>query len=81
MNYYRICYKGGIAKKENELFEFHKICDCILCVNRYKFTGQPRNCLTVTTDSKEKFEEVDKIIKNWKCKNGNEWLKTEYITI
>ncbi len=79
--YYRLCYKGGIVKKGNELYEFHKLCDCEDCKNRFKYRNESINSITVTTDSKSKFDEIEKMLKDWKCKDGNRRLETEYMSI
>lgn len=76
---FRECYKNGIAKPENKLYEFHVFCECSKCKWRYKYLKEPRNQLTVTTDTKEKFKQIKKFIDNWKCKNGDKWLETEYV--
>ncbi len=78
---YRVCYKNGIEKKENERFEFYEVCDCENCIRRREHLKQLRNTLTITTDSKSKFEKVEEILKSWKCRDGNRQLETEYITI
>lgn len=81
MTFYRTCFKGGIEKKGNELYEFHKACDCEACDSRHKFGKQPRNTITITTDSKSKFDEIEKMLKGWKCKDGSRQLENEYVRI
>lgn len=77
----RECYKKGIPKEENKLYEFHAYCECQKCKWRNKYLKEPKNALTLTTDSKEKFDQVIEFINNWKCKDGNNKLPVEYIHI
>lgn len=76
----RECYAHGIAKEENKRFEFHAFCECGYCKWRQKFLKEPRNCLTVTTDSIDKFPEVEAYIDNWTC-GQNKRLPTQYYSL
>ena len=67
---YRICYgltKSGKMDYSKELYEFSKYCKCEHCDFRFKLKREPHNHITVTTGDKNKFLEVEKIIKNWEC--------------
>ena len=75
----RECYKYGIERPENKLYEIHVLCECPQCKWRYKYLKEPRNQLTITTDSKDKFKQIKEFIDNWKCKNGDKRLVTEYV--
>ena len=75
----RECYRGGIVKPYNRVYEFHAFCECEGCKFRYKHNNQRRNQLTVTTDSKDKFRQVEKFVRGWRCKNGNKEIPTEYV--
>lgn len=76
---YRLCYKNGIAKKENELYEFHKLCNCEKCEFRYKYMKSTKNALTVTTNDKKCFSEVEKFMESWKC-GSDSILPTKYVS-
>lgn len=56
----RICYKGGIKKEGNDIYEFHKICDCSKC--RFNFENKIKvpNQATVTTNDITKADEIKK---------------------
>jgi hypothetical protein len=75
----RECYRNGIVKEQDKLYEFHVFCECDKCKWRYKYLKEPRNQLTITTDSKDKFNQIKEFIENWKCKDGDKNLPTEYI--
>lgn len=69
---YRVCYgltEAGKMDYSRELYEFHKNCKCKHCNFRYKLNREPSNHITVTTDDKNKFLDVEKIIKDWDCKS------------
>jgi hypothetical protein len=72
---YRICYgltNQGKMDYSKELYEFHKNCKCGYCDYRFKHARETVNHITVTTDNKTKFPEVEEIIKNWECESKTE---------
>lgn len=67
---YRICYgltKEGRIDYSNPHYEFIKHCRCVNCQNRLKYDRFPTNSLTVTTDDKSKFPEIERILDEYVC--------------
>lgn len=67
---YRICYrltKDGKMDYSIPHYEFIKHCGCKNCQNRLKYDRFPTNTLTVTTDDKSKFPEIERILAEYIC--------------
>lgn len=80
---YRICYgltEDGKMDYSKELYEFTKYCNCDYCKRRFKLERGVNNHITITTDNKNKFSEIEKIINNWECKSEKE-EKRKYIKL
>lgn len=77
--YYRVCFKNGVRKRKNTLFEFHKLCECPDCKYRYEVLHQHKNKITLLTNTKEKFAEVEEYLDHWTCKNKDKYIGTEYV--
>ena len=75
----RVCYKNGIVKEENKVYELHKMCDCDWCKNKY-MNRKRRNCATAYAEKESDIERVKKILQNWTCKDKTKDLPTEYLT-
>lgn len=76
--YTRVCYRNGIVKDENKVYETHAICECEGCFSLF-YPRKTRNCVTAYTDDETKVKAVESMLKNWTCKNGNQDLPVEYI--
>lgn len=63
----RICYKRGIKKEGNELYEFHKACDCDKCRFNFEYKISVPHAATATTDDISKIDEVKKFLESWNC--------------
>lgn len=63
----RECYKGGVVKEENKLYEFHKTCDCDKCRFNFEHKIQVPNQSTVTTNDITKSDEIKKFLEKWSC--------------
>lgn len=77
--YVRVCYRNGIAKEENKVFEVHKLCDCAWC--REKYLGRTRvNKITITAECEDEIEKkVERFLDGWKCANGEKDLPIVFI--
>ena len=64
----RICYKRGIQKKENELYEFHKPCDCDKCRFNFEHKISVPHAATATTDDISKIDESSRVVSYGKNK-------------
>lgn len=67
---YRICYgltETGKMDYATPLYEFKKHCKCDMCTKRLKYDRLPANSLTVSTDDKANFPEIEKLINNYVC--------------
>ena len=81
--WYRVCYgltNEGKMDYSKELYEFSKDCKCPKCEHRFKYERGLNNRLTITTDNKNKFQEVEETIQNWKCES-DKVEKIKYIRI
>lgn len=79
---YRICYgltKEGRMDYSVPHYEFIKHCRCENCQNRLKYDRFPSNSLTVTTDDKLKFPEIERILDKYTC-NKTHYIGREYIS-
>ena len=73
----RICYKGGIVREENKVFELHKMCDCDWC--KHKYMGRKRcNAITAYAHNKEEIEQITQILNQWTCADRTKDLPTVY---
>lgn len=80
---YRICYgltEDGKMDFSIPLYEFKKYCKCETCSKRLKYDKEPSNSLTVTTDDKNKFPEIEKIINDYMCGSSN-YIGHKYISM
>lgn len=80
---YRICYgltNNGNMDYSTPHYEFHKDCHCEKCNNRSKYDRGLPNHLTVTTDEKDVFPEVERIINNYSC-GENQYVGRKYISL
>lgn len=76
--YTRLCYKGGIVKEGNELYETHGVCECEGCLSLH-YPRRFRNCVTAYTDDKSKVNELEQLVSKWTCKDNTQDLPVEYI--
>lgn len=79
---YRVCYgltEDGKMDYSTPHYEFHKDCNCEVCNKRFKYHEGLVNHLTVTTDDKEKFPEVERIINNYSC-GESQYIGRKYIS-
>ena len=79
---YRICYgltKEGKMDYSIPHYEFIKHCRCKNCQNRLKYDRFPTNSLTIITDDKSKFPEIERILDEYA---GNEihYIGGQYIS-
>lgn len=63
----RECYRHGIPKEENKVYEFHKICDCDRCKFNFEHKIKVPNQVTVTTNDITKSGEIKKFLEKWSC--------------
>ena len=80
---YRICYgltDDGKMDYSKELYEFSKYCNCSNCVNRLSYSRISPNHLTITTDDKNKFQEIFETITAYTC-NSNKKENNVYIRV
>lgn len=75
--YVRICYKKGIVKEENKIFELHKMCDCEWCKNKY-FGRTRRNEATAYAETEKDIERIKAVLSNWTCSDKAKDLPTFY---
>lgn len=79
---YRICYgltKEGRMDYSTPHYEFVKYCQCQSCQNRFQYSRYPKNSLTVTTDNKSKFPEIERILDEYIC-GENHYVGRKYIS-
>lgn len=79
---YRICYgltEDGKMDYSIPHYEFHKYCQCETCNRRFKYNEGLTNHLTVTTDEKERFPEVEGIMNNYTC-GKNRYIGRKFIS-
>lgn len=80
---YRICYGLTDDVKmdySTPHYEFHKYCQCEACNRRFKYNEGLVNQLTVTTDDKELFPEVERIINKYSC-GEKQYIGRKYISL
>lgn len=75
---YRVCHEGGNAVTGAKIYELYGICECSECLSRRRLTGTLRNQATATTKDISKITEVHEFLKEWRCADGTNQLKTEY---
>ena len=76
---YRICYgltKDGKMDYSIPHYEFIKHCRCKNCQNRLKYDRFPTNSLTIITDDKSKFPEIERILDEYACNEIHYMEKT-----
>lgn len=76
--YVRECYKSGIVKDENKIFELHKLCDCEICGHLYPFRNR-RNAITITAEMETEIEKAKVFLATWKCTDSMRDLPTVYM--
>ena len=76
--YYRTCYKNGIVKAGNEVYELTTLCKCDKCISRHKLTRTSRNEATASTEDIDKIAEVFYFLNDWTCSDGEKELETAY---
>lgn len=79
---YRVCYgltEGRKMDYSTPHYEFHKYCNCEVCNKRFKYHEGLRNDLTVTTDDKEKFPEMERVVNNYSC-GESRYIGRKYIS-
>lgn len=73
----RICYKYGINREENKLFELHKMCECDWCKSKYM--GRKRcNDITAYAHNQKEIDDLTKILNEWTCADKTKDLPTFY---
>lgn len=80
---YRICCgltEDGKMDYSTPHYEFHKYCQCEACNRRFKYNEGLQNSLTVITDNKEEFPEVEKLINNYSC-NKDHYIGRKFISL
>lgn len=79
---YRVCYglKDGKMDYSKTHYEFIKYCKCAACNRRFKYNEGLLNSLTITTDNKEEFPEVEKLINNYSC-NKDHYIGRKFISL
>ena len=80
---YRICYGLTDDRKmdySTPHYEFIKHCTCESCNRRFKYHEGIGNSLTVTTDDKAKFPEIENMINNYTC-NENQYIGRKFISL
>ena len=74
----RVCYKGGIAKEENKIYELHKVCDCSRCSSRWGDRTR-RNEARAYAAKESEIEQVGKLLSKWTCADKDKDLPVEYL--
>lgn len=76
--YVRECYKDGIVRPENRMFELHKLCDCEFCKHIYTFRKR-RNAIAITAETEEEVDKAKAFLEKWKCADSSKDLPIVYM--
>lgn len=80
---FRVCFgltEDGKMDYSTPHYAFIKYCKCSRCKMRSEWKRESVNTLTVTTDDKERFPEVEKIIDGYTC-NSDYYIGRKYVSM